>query len=121
MNIAKIEHRGLRLWGIVEDDAVYALEGDRFDKPRKGAALAKLSEVKLLAPIEPGNQVIGLFANWKEKEGRDGPGFYVKTRGAIHNPFDPVIYPEIGKRVVFESEIGVVIGKTCRTVTREEA
>ncbi len=121
MIIAKVQHQNQPKWAIVEADTAYALEGDRFTNPRKGAKLGPISGMKLLAPMEVNNKLIGLLGNWRNKGDRDGPGFFIKPPSTLINPGEPVIYPKMAKRIVFEAEIGIVIGKRCKEVSKADA
>lgn len=108
-------------WAIVEDGTAFALEGSRFANPVKGGKIGRLSEFRLLAPIEATNNVIGLFGTWTNLDGRDGPGIFIKPSTSRIDPEDAIVVPPIAGRVVFEAELGIVIGKPCRHVSAAEA
>jgi 2-keto-4-pentenoate hydratase/2-oxohepta-3-ene-1,7-dioic acid hydratase in catechol pathway len=107
-------------WVIVENDVAYLLEGERFSNPVKGRELGPISSFKLLAPIEQTNNVVGLFGSWVNLNDRDGPGIFIKPSTARINPNESIVIPKIEGRVVFEPELGIVIGKTCKDVSAEE-
>jgi 2-keto-4-pentenoate hydratase/2-oxohepta-3-ene-1,7-dioic acid hydratase in catechol pathway len=65
--------------------------------------------------------VICLLSNWRSKDDRDGPGFFVKPPTTLIDPGDQIVYPDQAIRVVYEPEIAVVIGSTCRSVNPENA
>jgi 2-keto-4-pentenoate hydratase/2-oxohepta-3-ene-1,7-dioic acid hydratase in catechol pathway len=135
INMARVSYKGQPAWCIVEGEQAYALEGDRFAGPRKGAALGPVSALKLLAPIEPHNKVLGLIDNYNlrfaiagaenapppGKNGRDGPGYFFKPPSAWIGNGDPVLYPRVGEMVLYEAELGLVIGKRCKAVSAEQA
>jgi 2-keto-4-pentenoate hydratase/2-oxohepta-3-ene-1,7-dioic acid hydratase in catechol pathway len=111
-------------WGVIEGDEVHAISGDLFGSFRPGQRLCTLGEVKLLAPVAPGNKIIGIGRNYRPKEVRaeqDGPGVFLKSpTGAIAHR-EPIVYPKIGKRVIYEGELALVIGKTAKHVSVDEA
>jgi 2-keto-4-pentenoate hydratase/2-oxohepta-3-ene-1,7-dioic acid hydratase in catechol pathway len=47
-------------------------------------------------------------------------GFFLKPSSSVSGPNDPVILPHVpGREVHHEAELGIIIGKTCRSVPRE--
>ncbi|MCK5584527.1 DUF2437 domain-containing protein, partial [Candidatus Bipolaricaulota bacterium] len=53
MKLARMQHQGAPKWGIVENDDIYALDGDVYGAFTKGAKLCSMAEAKLLAPADP--------------------------------------------------------------------
>ncbi|SMX36735.1 fumarylacetoacetate hydrolase family protein [Maliponia aquimaris] len=85
-----------------------------------------LAEVTLLAPVVPG-KFIGLWNNFHAAAEKNGwaqpahPLYFLKPVTSLAGPGDTVaIPPDIG-RVLFEGELGVVIGAECRNVPADEA
>jgi 2-keto-4-pentenoate hydratase/2-oxohepta-3-ene-1,7-dioic acid hydratase in catechol pathway len=115
---------GQEITGVISEDMFHpraALGSDT----ATGDALP-LGEVTLLAPVVPG-KFIGLWNNFKaaaEKGGMEHPThplYFFKADSSLSGPEADVVLPEAAGRVVFEGELGIVIGKTCKNVTREEA
>lgn len=113
-------------------DITGVIEGDFFH-PRAslGSDIASgdplpLSDVTLLPPVVPG-KFFGLWNNFKaaaEKGGHDHPAhplYFFKADSSLSGPGAQVEIPEAAGRVVFEGELGIVIGRTCKDVTPEEA
>lgn len=90
-----------------------------------GAALP-LADLTLLPPVVPG-KFIGLWNNFKaaaEKNGQAHPThplYFLKPDSALSGPGAVVTIPEAAGRVVFEGELGIVIGQTCKEITPEAA
>ena len=90
-----------------------------------GEAIA-LADVTLLAPVVPG-KFIGLWNNFKaaaEKGGMEHPShplYFFKADTSLCGPGATVELPASAGRVVFEGELGIVIGKTCKDISVEEA
>ena len=83
---------------------------------------------KLLAPIQPtAFFCIGLNYRRHAEEGKNPipqwPVLFMKNPGAVQNPGDPIVLPTKLKstQVDYECELAVVIGKTCKNVTKENA
>ena len=105
-------------WGIVEGDEVRDIEGDLYGSPRPGQRLCALSDARLLAPIDAhANKVVAIAANYGDRAGRDGPGIFMKQPGTVIGLDDSIIYPRIGRRIIHEAEVGIVIGKQARHVS----
>jgi 2-keto-4-pentenoate hydratase/2-oxohepta-3-ene-1,7-dioic acid hydratase in catechol pathway len=70
---------------------------------------------------------MGLWNNFKaaaEKGGMEHPEhplYFFKADTSLSGPGAEVVLPAAAGRVVFEGELGIVIGKTCKNVTLEAA
>ena len=90
-----------------------------------GEAIA-LYELTLLAPVKPG-KFIGLWNNYKaaaEKGGMQHPEhplYFCKADTSLIGQGGQVVIPPSAGRVIFEGELGVVIGQTCKNITPEQA
>ena len=122
MQIARFSWNDEIHWGIVEGDEVRAIEGDLYDSPCPGQRVCALSDARLLAPIDAhANKVVAIAANYGDRAGRDGPGIFMKQPGTVIGPDDSIIYPRIGRRIIHEAEVGIVIGKQARHVSISDA
>ena len=109
-------------WGIVDGEDVRAIRGNLYGTPRPGKTLCSLSEVRLLSPIDPKeNKVPAIAANYGERDSRDGPGIFMKQPGTIIGPGEPIVYPRIGRMIIHEAEVGIVIGRGARNVSVADA
>jgi 2-keto-4-pentenoate hydratase/2-oxohepta-3-ene-1,7-dioic acid hydratase in catechol pathway len=120
--------------GITPDGQTHTgvIEGELFH-PRTdlGADTAAggpvpLSDLTLLAPLVP-RKFIGLWNNYKaaaEKAGNEHPThplYFFKADTALAGPDAAVTLPAAAGRVVFEGELGIVIGQTCKNATPAQA
>ena len=122
MHIARFLWDNRIRWGIIEGDEVRALRGDLFRNPHPGKTLCSLSEVRLLAPIDPyANKIPAIAANYGERDERDGPGIFMKQSGTVVGPNEPIVYPRIGRRIIHEAEVGIVIGRGAKKVSAANA
>jgi len=113
--------------GRLEDDQVHVHEGDLFEAPRPTGERIALDEVVRLPPCEP-RKFIGLWNNFRAAADKGNLGippeplYFLKpatsfaTHGATIRP-----PPGYDGRVVFEGELGIVIGRRGRALTPEQA
>ncbi|MFB6198723.1 MAG: fumarylacetoacetate hydrolase family protein [Halobacteriaceae archaeon] len=83
-------------------------------------------DVDILAPSSPSKVVcVGLnYADHAEESGMDIPErplLFLKPPSAIAGHGDEVTLPKDKERLEFEAELGVLIGKQCRHVDRDDA
>jgi 2-keto-4-pentenoate hydratase/2-oxohepta-3-ene-1,7-dioic acid hydratase in catechol pathway len=115
---------GAQMIGTVSDEMFHPRESLGSDSAA-GAPLP-LSDVTLRAPVGPG-KFIGLWNNYRaaaEKNGHEHPAhplYFFKSDTSLSGPGDTVEIPESAGRVIFEGELGVVIGATCKNVSVETA
>ncbi len=121
MKLARVLWQGKPLWAIIEGDIAYRLAGDRFARPRKGKELAKAGKLRLLAPIEPANKIVGMLGNFGARGKRKGPGLFLKPASTVIGQNDTIVQPSPGLPVHFEAELGVVIGRTAKNVSEGKA
>jgi 2-keto-4-pentenoate hydratase/2-oxohepta-3-ene-1,7-dioic acid hydratase in catechol pathway len=113
-------------YGLVEDDVIYAIEGDAFGTFERGERVGVLPEVQLLAPCTP-TKVIAVGLNYAEHaaeahhEVPDEPLIFLKPPSAVIGPNESIVYPPISQRVDYEAELVAVIGRQARDVSADEA
>lgn len=86
-----------------------------------------LSSVRLLAPVVPG-KLIGLWNNFHEMAAKIGqpipsePLYFFKSANSFANPGDAIRKPvSYDGKVVYEGELGIVIGRLCKNLPESEA
>ena len=111
-------------YGILDGDRVRELRGDLFSKPQATGTTARLSDVKLLAPVEP-SKVIAVGLNYKshlgERPTATYPGLFAKYPTSIIATGEEIVLPPDAKNVHYEGELVVVIGRKASRVSKEEA
>ncbi len=121
---ARFEHAGKVSYGTVEGDAVQELKGGLFDAPEPTGVTLALSSVKLLTPCEPA-KVLAVGLNYRSHLGTRpapaNPEIFYKPVTCLQDPEGPIRIPADAEDTHFEGELVVVIGKTLRNATREEA
>jgi len=108
------------------DGSYLEIEGDLFESPRVTKRPASVK--KILAPLVPSSILcIGLNYRRHAEEGGvpvpEHPVLFVKGVNALQNPGDPIVIPTKlpSHEVDYEAELAVVIGRSCKNVSRENA
>ena len=119
-------HQGQTGFGILEGDTIQVHEGDLFDQPDATGQILARQRVSLMTPCAP-TKMLALWNNFCErakKEGLDKPPhplYFVKANSCFEAAEQPIRQPiNYSGPVVFEGELGVVIGKTCHNLALDE-
>lgn len=137
MKVGRITHLKTRevLSGLFEGEKFYPFEEDMFSyfKNRgtlKGIKVSEKSvekdELKELIPTVP-TKIVAIGLNYKDhakefgKEVPDEPLIFFKPTSALIATGEDIVIPSFTKRVDYEGELAIVIGKTCKNVSQEEA
>jgi 2-keto-4-pentenoate hydratase/2-oxohepta-3-ene-1,7-dioic acid hydratase in catechol pathway len=119
-------HAGAVGFGTLVGEQVQVHTGSMFDAPVPTGRSLPLADVKLLAPAQP-SKVVALWNNFKalgDKLGLSAPNeplYFLKSPNSFLNPFETIVKPAGDGKVVFEGELGIVIGKPCKGVTEAGA
>lgn len=91
------------------------------------SGLIPMDDVRILAPINRPNKFFGVSLNYAdhvEETGLDKPEyptFFNKQNSCVIGPDATIHRPKVSEKLDYEGELGVVIGKRCRHVSREQA
>ncbi len=132
MRWCRFDDNGTARFGIVQGDMVQGVDGDPFDGYTKAGAPRRLSDVTLLTPVEPRTfYCVGLnyAKHIKEAADRNGiipnlptqPDVGYRANNALIADGAAIVIPPDAKKVHYEGEVVVVIGKTTRNVTEADA
>ncbi|HWE01065.1 MAG TPA: fumarylacetoacetate hydrolase family protein [Tepidisphaeraceae bacterium] len=108
----------------VDDHHALLIEGELFGPHRITDRGVKME--KLLAPLIP-TDILCIGLNYREhaKEGGSAipinPVLFIKASNSLNNPYDPIPIPRRSGQIDYECELAVIIGKTAKYVTRENA
>ncbi|MDX1512389.1 MAG: fumarylacetoacetate hydrolase family protein [Gammaproteobacteria bacterium] len=124
---ARYRHQGTDHFGQLEGESIKEYEGDMFASAKPTGGSVKLSEVELLPPVVP-SKIVALAHNSHsliQKMGGqvpDEPMYLLKANSSLHPTGKPIRRPKAYEgKVIFEGELGLVIGKTCRDVDEDSA
>lgn len=127
MKYLRFEKDGRAGFGLLEGETVRELRGEMFGAHEPTGAAFPLASVKLLPPCDP-PAMIALWTNSRQvlaKLNREAPKevlYFLKPRSSYATHGDAIVYPSgHTEKLVFEAELGVVIGRACRNVTPEQA
>lgn len=85
-----------------------------------------IGSANLLAPVDGRPKVICVGLNYKDHAKEQGvkppdePVIFMKPYTAIAGPADAIEYPSYITKLDYEAELGVVIGKRCRALKKEQ-
>lgn len=86
-----------------------------------------IKDMELLAPLSNPNKIICLAFNYYDHAKDAGltpsyePVIFLKPRTALNNPYNDILCPGNVQRLDYEAEIAVIIGKTTKKVSEDEA
>jgi 2-keto-4-pentenoate hydratase/2-oxohepta-3-ene-1,7-dioic acid hydratase in catechol pathway len=132
MKWCRFEAEGQTAYGIIENDAVVAVDGSPFTEYTRTSRTYPLSAVKLLVPVIPPT-FYAAGINYREhviemahKRGVE-PEFPpqadvgYRANNALIAPEEPIVIPKDATELVqYEGELVVVIGKQCKRVSESE-
>ncbi len=123
----RFEEAGRSGFGTLEGHDIAVHEGDLFGTPKPAGRHIALSAVKLLTPCEPSKMVClwnnfrAMAAKFNYKEPAE-PLYFLKAQSAFQPTGTMIPRPKnYTGRVLFEGELGVVIGKRCARVSESDA
>ncbi len=125
MRIVRFAYQGRTGYGILEGEKINVLWSTPFDGLDTTSELMSLPEVTLLAPCEP-SKIVAIGLNYRDHAVEFGhpipeePLLFLKPSTAVIGPDAEIVYPRMSRRVDYEAELGVVIGKTCRHVAEQD-
>jgi len=120
-------------YGALQDNTIRSIRGSpfaRFRGPGNAFALDGNTydpdEVKLLAPCTP-SKIVALGLNYHSHAGEmevslpSVPLIFLKPSTAVIGPDDDIVLPPLARRVDYEGELGVVIGKKAKDIPQDKA
>src|SRR4030067_1959447 len=116
MQLVRFQYGTAVRYGILENGAVFALEGDLFGEFRRGERLASLNEIRLLAPVKT-SKIIALGKNYAahaaemKSDVPSTPLTFLKPPSAVINPGDEIVYPEMSQEEDYTREMAIVIAQ----------
>jgi 2-keto-4-pentenoate hydratase/2-oxohepta-3-ene-1,7-dioic acid hydratase in catechol pathway len=113
-------------YGYLEGENIGSLSGDLFGDFVRGGQVARLGDVRLLAPVQPG-KIVSVTFNFVDRlreldmPAPELPTVFFKAPSAVIGPGDAIRLPAQSKQVSPGAELAVVIGRPGRWVTPEDA
>ncbi len=113
-------------FGTIDGDLIRSYTGNMYAQPTPTGSTLRLDTVKLLAPTVP-SKVIALWNNFMalaaklELQDPPEPLYFLKSPNSYLNPGENICAPSGDHKIVFEGELGIVIGRTCKAVSEDDA
>lgn len=129
MRIARYESGGHVRHGTVDPESGEILEiaaADPFGRIEATGVVRRLEAVRLLAPVVPG-KIVAVGLNYRDharEMGKEIPGeplLFLKAPSALNDPGGAIVYPAQSRRVDYEAELAVVIGRKAKNVKEKDA
>lgn len=126
MRFCRFSHKGHIHWGLLEGENIKPMSTLPFIETKFNGESIPLKEVKLLAPAEP-SKIVCLGLNYADHarefklEVPEEPIIFIKPPTTVIGPEEEIIIPRSTKRVDYEAELAIVIGKEAYNVKEEKA
>ncbi len=116
----RFSYQGQTRFGKLANDTISVCEGDMFAAPKETGETVDLDSVKVLTPTEP-TKMLALWNNFHAMAKKfdfsipEEPLYLLKASNSFLGTGEAIRTPRsYDGRVVFEGELGIVIGKTCK-------
>jgi len=123
----RFEHQGRVGFGVVENDIIRIHSGDMFAGAKGTGATVALAAVKVLIPTQP-TKMVALWNNFRALAAKLGspipahPLYFLKGNNSFLAHGETIRVPaSYSGKVVYEGELGIVIGKRCTAVSEAQA
>ena len=124
---ARASHEGRECFGTVEGDALQLHAGDMLVNPRPTGESIPLAAARLLTPTTP-SKMVALVDNYHALVAKLNhavpaePLYFLKANNSFLAGGDTIRTPQsYAGKVVYEGELGIVIGKRCSAVAEADA
>jgi ketopantoate reductase/2-keto-4-pentenoate hydratase/2-oxohepta-3-ene-1,7-dioic acid hydratase in catechol pathway len=123
----RFEKGGKTGFGTLEGDTISVHSGDMFAGAKATGDKVAQNDVKILTPCDP-SKMVCLWNNFHQLAAKNDfqkpvdPLYFLKAPNAYHPAGEPIRRPTTyDGRIVYEGELGVVIGKKCSNISEAEA
>jgi 2-keto-4-pentenoate hydratase/2-oxohepta-3-ene-1,7-dioic acid hydratase in catechol pathway len=123
----RFEHAGKSCFGKLQGDTITVYQGELFNRPTVTSETLPLSAIKLLVPTQP-TKMIAMWNNFHALAVKlnaaipKEPLYFIKTSNSFLAGGETIRSPKsFDGKVVYEGELGIVIGKTCKAVSEADA
>ena len=126
MKIVRFDQEGRSGYGILDGEKIQPIWENPFAGITATGEVLALADVTLLAPCEP-SKIVALGLNYRDHAAEfghpvpDEPLIFLKPSTAVIGPDAAIIYPKMSRRVDYEAELAVVMGKTAHRVPEDQA
>ena len=113
-------------FALVDGERVILVEGSPFSTYTETEVVEQFRDIQLLPPCQP-TKVVCIGLNYRDHAQEfnlpypSAPIIFIKPTGTVVGPGAPIVYPRLSKRVDYEGELAIVIGKKASGVLENEA
>ncbi len=106
------------LYGTLEGEKIREISGPPWSQWSQGAQTWALTDVHLLAPVEPG-KIVCVGRNYSAHAAELGnevpkePLIFLKPPSAIIGPGEPIVLTPQSQKVEHEGELALIVGRRC--------
>lgn len=104
--------------GVLEGEQIREISGAPWSQWKETATVWQLSQVCLVAPVEP-SKIVCIGRNYAAHAAELGnevpkePMMFLKPPSAIIGPDKPIVLPRYSNKVEHEGELAIIIGRHC--------
>jgi len=142
MRLIRFGEKGKERPGMIREDRIVDLrehfpeipdigkdffEQGWLERIRSLTAEGRPMQVRFGPPVFRPSKIVCLGKNYAEHakeggfDGPDRPLLFSKAPNTLNGPFDPILLPESSRKIDWEVELAVVIGRRAKRVSRSEA
>ena len=120
MKLIRYELNGRIYQGRIVDGRAYAVDA------ADGSPGHAMGEIRLLPPVQP-TKVVAIGLNYRDHAEEVGlpipeePLLFLKPPSSVIGPGDTIVMPPQSRRVDYEAELAIAIGKTASKVTARDS
>ena len=113
-------------FGTLVGDTITVYQGEMLGQSWPSSTTLGIKEVKLLNPTQP-SKIIALWNNFLalahklQLQDPPEPLYFIKSPNSYLNPNETIRKPPAEGKIIFEGELGIVIGKTCSNISEHHA
>ncbi len=118
MKICQFRVEGKTRYGVLDGNEVRELPGCQYVNRQPGEKGWPLASVQILPPVEP-SKIVCVGRNYRDHAAELGnpvppePLLFLKPPSSLLAAGEPILLPAVSRRVDYEGELAVVIGKRC--------
>ena len=112
-------------YGVLEGEQIREILGAPWGEWSPGARTWELSQVRLVAPVEP-SKIVCIGRNYAAHAAELGnevpkePLMFLKPPSAVIGPEEPIVLPPYSNKIEHEGELAILIGKRCAHLSDAE-
>jgi 2-keto-4-pentenoate hydratase/2-oxohepta-3-ene-1,7-dioic acid hydratase in catechol pathway len=123
----RVQHQGRERFGLLENESIRLTSGGPFGEHSPSGESVPLRDARILTPAAP-TKMVALWNNFRavaEKLGNPIPAeplYLLKANSSFLAHGETIRAPaSYGGKVIYEGELGIVIGKRCAAVSEADA